>query len=152
MNASDGFSESPPLIDQLKEVSGFRERTESKATKSTSTVRRNQVYKGTKALYVTAGKIAEPFHTEFGVAIQVGANDAAEAWDELAAQNPKIKQILLGLLQGTAWAKLVTVHLQMALPFIATSENVPDKMRVMAQSLMMMQMEEKMRQMSENKS
>jgi hypothetical protein len=149
MSTSDGFSERPPLVDQLAEVQDFREREEPKQTKVSSSARRNQVYKGTKVVYLTVGKVVAPFNGPIGESIQVGAGDAAEAWDELASQNPKVKAFILNLIQGTVWAKLISVHLQMALPFLATSESLPVKMREMAQSLLMMQMAEQMQRMQD---
>lgn len=150
MSAADGFSERPPLVDQLAEVTDFREREEPKQTKVYTSARRNQVYKGTKVVYLTVGKVVKPFNPAIGESIQVGADDAAEAWDELASQNPKVKAFILNLIQGTVWAKLISVHLQMALPFLAASESVPVKLRDMAQSLLMMQMAEQMARMQDN--
>lgn len=149
MNAADGFSERPPLIDQLSEVTDFRENAEPKQTKVSSNARRNQVFKGTKVVYLTVGKVVRPFNPAVGESIQAGADDAAEAWDELASQNPKVKSFILNLIQGTVWAKLISVHLQMALPFLAASESVPPKMREMAQGLLMMQMAEQMQRMQD---
>lgn len=147
MSAVDGFSERPPLIDQLNEVKDFREDAAPKQTKVSSNARRNQVFKGTKVVYLTAGKVVKPFNQAIGESIQYGADDAAEAWDELAAQNPKVKAVILNLIQGTVWAKLISVHLQMALPFLASSESLPPKLREMAQGLLMMQMAEQMQRM-----
>lgn len=144
MTPSESPSERPPLIDQLREVPDFRDSGTDKSANRTSSARRNQVYKSTKAAYLTVGKVVTPFHEPLGMSIQSGAELAAEAWDEVAAQNPAVKNFILTITQGTAWAKLISAHLQIALPFLAMSESVPQKLRDMAQGLLYMQMAQQM--------
>lgn len=60
-----------------------------------------------------------------GQAITTNAEAAADAWLELADQNPAVKRAMQRFAEGSAVATLVTVHVGMLLPLAASRGVIP---------------------------
>jgi hypothetical protein len=63
--------------------------------------------------------------TAFGVNVANHAEDAADAWMELADQNPGVKAALARFAEGSAVANLIGVHVSMAFPLLVARGLVP---------------------------
>lgn len=61
----------------------------------------------------------------FGTAVTSRAEAAADAWLELADQNPAVKAALIKFTQGSAVANLAAVHLSMVFPLLAARGVIP---------------------------
>ena len=66
-----------------------------------------------------------------GVNIVATASDTADAWIELAQQNPRVRKVLEGFVQGSAAANLAGAHIAMVLPVLAARGVVPPQMGAM---------------------
>lgn len=60
-----------------------------------------------------------------GANITTMASDTADAWLSLAQQNPRVRAMLEGMVQGSAVATLVGCHASMILPVLASRGVVP---------------------------
>jgi hypothetical protein len=56
------------------------------------------------------------------------ASDTADAWMELAQQNPRVRATLEGLVQGSAVATLAACHVSMVVPVLASRGVVPGEL------------------------
>ena len=56
---------------------------------------------------------------------------AADAWIDLAEKNPKVKAALQKFVSGTASAQLLTIHLTMFAPLLASHGVIPKNLGVM---------------------
>lgn len=61
----------------------------------------------------------------FGVNVANRADEAADAWMELADQNPGVKAALARFAEGSAVANLIGVHVSMAFPLLAARGLLP---------------------------
>jgi hypothetical protein len=54
-----------------------------------------------------------------GVNITSQAEGTADAWIELSQQNPRVRKVLQGFVQGSAAANLIGAHVGMVVPLLA---------------------------------
>lgn len=66
-----------------------------------------------------------------GVNITSQANGTADAWLELSQQNPQVKRMLQGFVQGSAVANLVGAHVAMIAPIVASRGIIPPQVGLM---------------------
>lgn len=71
--------------------------------------------------YRRVGKIAEPFHPKFAMAVTEQAEDCALAWFELAEQNDTVRRWILGVLEGGAWGGVIAAHTPLFMAVIPES-------------------------------
>lgn len=123
----------PPSVDELKAQAGEPEREPDaepgthrprKIRKSASAgatpamPRAGTLARAVNKLYARAGRFVRAVDPVLGNAI-IGATRAeseddqtvGEAWEELARTNPRIRAVLLTLIQGNAWWGLFAAHL-----------------------------------------
>lgn len=67
----------------------------------------------------------DPSLQVLGESITLRAEAAADAWLELADQNPAVKRALIAFAEGSAIASLLTIHFAMLAPFLAAREVIP---------------------------
>lgn len=67
----------------------------------------------------------DPALLAFGVNVANKADDAADAWMELADQNPGVKAALARFAEGSAVANLIGVHVSMAFPLLVARGLIP---------------------------
>jgi hypothetical protein len=106
----------PPLSDAAKPRPSFRDRVQNtklgKNKKVRSDVRKLTADDETvlRNWYERIGKILQPFRPELGEAIATQAEDCARCWCELADKNDKIRHMILAVIEGGEWGKLVGAH------------------------------------------
>jgi hypothetical protein len=57
--------------------------------------------------------------SDIGTSIIHNGEDAADAWVELAAKNPRVRKALEDLTAASVWGAVVAVHVRMLMPAIA---------------------------------
>jgi hypothetical protein len=84
--------------------------------------RAGPIAKGVNSLYLKAGKIVRVMDSDIGNAIiaitrKEGEDDVTvgEAWEEVAKVNPRIRRVLLRLIEGGAWGQLLMAHVPLLL-------------------------------------
>lgn len=60
--------------------------------------------------YRRAAKIARKFRPELADALEEQADDCAHTWCELAATNDKVRRMILGVIEGGEWGKVMAAH------------------------------------------
>lgn len=65
---------------------------------------------GVIKMYQTLAAAVTPFDVALGNALLASAEEAGEAWDELARQNQTVRRFLAWMLESTAWGKLLQAH------------------------------------------
>jgi hypothetical protein len=60
-----------------------------------------------------------------GVNVMSNASETADAWIELAQQNPRVRQALNGLVTGGAMANLIGSHVAIVAPILAARGAIP---------------------------
>ena len=66
-------------------------------------------------LYRTMGLVIMPFNQATSTAFLQNAEPCAQAWDELARTDPKMRAFLMSLLQTGGWAKVLVAHAPIAM-------------------------------------
>lgn len=74
-------------------------------------------------LYVLAGKgaAAAAKNAQYAVAFEQHANQAADAWCELARQDARVAQVLNGLMVGGPWSGVIWCHLSLGMSLVVIS-------------------------------
>lgn len=79
--------------------------------------RAGPIAKGMNKLYRRAGKIVKAMDRDIGIAIIEATKKEAEddvtvgeAWEEIAKTNPRIRRVLLKMVEGGAWMQLFWAH------------------------------------------
>jgi len=78
-----------------------------------------------EAAYVTAGTLVCFVNAGDGQAIIASAGACAEALDELAKQDPRVRAALDKMLTGGAWSKVLAAHLPIALALVTNHGLLP---------------------------
>jgi hypothetical protein len=87
--------------------------------------RAGPIASGMNRIYARIGKVVKAMDREIGIAIisitkKENADDVTvgEAWEEVARTNPRIRVILLRLIEGGAWSQLFLAHLPIAVAIV----------------------------------
>lgn len=67
--------------------------------------------KGFTEFYTAAGTMLLPFDQPCGMVIINSAEDCARSLDTLARDNPKVRRILMAMLETSAWGAVIAAHL-----------------------------------------
>jgi len=80
-----------------------------------------------EAIYLMAGKLWGMGHpgSPAAAAIEAQAADCAQAWEQLAARNPRVRRGLEVMTTGGGWAALVVVHVPIVQAFTAERAGIP---------------------------
>lgn len=73
-------------------------------------------------LYGALGFGLMPFKPDVAQAVMESADTCAEAWIEVAEKNDNVRRILVGMIEGGSWGKLLLAHLPIIVA--AMPENV----------------------------
>jgi hypothetical protein len=105
-----------PLIDAVQE----KEEAETPRPVNTqNTYRPGMLVKPLTAFYETIGGLIILADPTCGQAIINSAEEAAKALDELARTNPKVRKVLMRLMQSGAVTKVVIAHLPIVMAVLA---------------------------------
>lgn len=84
--------------------------------------------------YTLVGMMVSVADPTLGTSIVVNGPEAARAWVELGARNPKVRASLESLTRASVWGAVISVHLRMMTPilpgFQRTEEESPEPERV----------------------
>jgi hypothetical protein len=68
--------------------------------------------------YGMLGMAFMPFNARAANACMQNATECADSWFELAKENDNVRRVILGLLEGGAWGKVIMAHMPLAMAFM----------------------------------
>jgi hypothetical protein len=125
--AASRFEVEKPLIEDAPEESKVKE------TPVSSVYKAGVLVKPLTGFYETIGGIVLLADQTCGQAIINSAEEAAKSLDELARTNPKIRRILMRLLESGAITKVVIAHMPIILAVLA--HHFPNALKYVAMIL-----------------
>jgi hypothetical protein len=106
-----------PPDENSQRVPPFQEEPQQEVP--TVPIRHSALYPKLVQFYGTIGlTVAAVGDRQCGIAVAANAEGCAEAWDELAKQNPAVKRVLETVLQTGAFAAVIGAHLPIALAVV----------------------------------
>lgn len=85
--------------------------------------RQGKIAKELESLYATMGTMAYPFNPRVGATVIQQAGPCAEALEELARSDPRVRRALEALLTTGAWSAVIAAHLPIMV--VIATEYVP---------------------------